>query len=784
MPQLKSHLMLAYYKPDMLHKITYVFGLVCLSLLNVSAQQAQQSIIPAPVQYQSDPGYFYFRPTSYVLVHDMQSFNDAIAFRDIHLKMRPLPLKTLKEKAINAPFIDVRYDSLLDVPDGGYKLVINQDSISIIGKNNGGAFYGLMTLIQLIESPFTNQFQVPCATITDYPQFGYRGVHLDCSRHFFTVDEIKQYIDYLALYKMNTFHWHLTDDQGWRIEIKKYPKLTDIGAWRDGSMVGHYRDQRFDTSRYGGYYTQSEISTVVRYAERRNITIIPEIEMPGHCKAALAAYPELGCIDDTSYTVGKQWGIYPEAFCPKEETFVFLEDVLTEVMALFPGPYVHIGGDEVEFDVWNSCPHCQQLMLKLNTDAAGLQSYFVNRIDAFVYSQGKKIIGWDEIINGGIADHATIMSWRGEDGCIKAVKQGHDAIMTPTSHCYFDYYQGYPTSEPLAIGGYVPLSKVYAFQPVPASLTAAEAKHVLGAQANLWSEYLYNFDQVEYMLMPRLMALSEVLWSNPADRNYNQFLRKVQQQFTLLDAMDCHYSTAAFNYTVSLKPTADNIGVQVSIQSWNEATHFPIKIADDKMQNEIGKRIYADAFYDNPISVTQRGQFDLIIPETKTSKGLKLQLHINKATGKPISLIEQPSKAYPGNGAFTLVDGEQGVVVPSWSGMHWLGYSGTNATFQVDLLKTDTISSIAVGSLVDKGSWIWPAKLIEVQVSVDGKQFTRVGVIEPEATSTARIAGIYKFAPTQARYIQIKVFNYGEIPSGNPGAGHKAWLFIDEVSVE
>jgi len=612
--------MLVYYKPKLVRQLRNIILLVCMSASHLLAQPSQNQIIPAPVYYQSDPGYFYFRPTSFILVHDMQSFNDAIAFRDIQLKIRALPLKTLKEKPLNAPFIDVRYDSLLDVPDGGYKLVIHPDSILIIGKNAGGAFYGLMTLAQLIESPFTNQFQVPCATITDYPKFEYRGMHLDCSRHFFTVDEIKQYIDYLALYKMNTFHWHLTDDQGWRIEIKKYPKLTEVGAWRDGSMTGHYREQKFDSIRYGGYYTQGDITTIVKYAERRNITIIPEIEMPGHCKAALAAYPELGCIADTTYTVGKQWGIYPEAFCPKEETFTFLEDVLTEVMALFPGKYIHIGGDEVMFDVWKSCAHCQQLMQSMNTDAAGLQSYFVKRMDAFVHSQGKNIIGWDEIIHGGISDNATIMSWRGEEGCIQAVKQGHDAIMTPTSHCYFDYYQGYPSSEPLAIGGYVPLSKVYAFQPVPSALTPDEAKHVLGAQANLWSEYLYDFDQVEYMLMPRLMALSEVLWSPENQRNYDRFLLKVQKHFTFLDAMDCRYSTSAFNYTVALKPISDHSGVQLEIQSWNNAVHFPVNIADDKMQNEIGKRIFTTVDYEKPIQVTARGQFDLIIPETKTQK--------------------------------------------------------------------------------------------------------------------------------------------------------------------
>lgn len=776
--------MLVCCKPDHVQKIIYIF-LLFSALIGPAQSHAQQHhIIPEPVSYTANAGYFYFRPTSFILAHDMQSFLDAIAFRDINITLRALPLKTLKEKVLNAPFIDVRYDSTIQVGDGGYLLTITPDSISVIGKNKGGAFNGLMTLAQLIESPFTNQFQVPCATITDYPNFGYRGMHLDCSRHFFTVDEVKQYIDYLALYKMNTFHWHLTDDQGWRIEIKQYPKLTEAGAWRDGSMIGHYREQKFDTISYGGYYTQSEITAIIRYAERRHITIIPEIEMPGHCKAALTAYPELGCIPDTTYTVGQAWGIYPEAFCPKEETFEFLENVLAEVMELFPGEYIHIGGDEVDFGVWNDCAHCKQRMQELQTDAAGLQSYFVKRIDEFVYSRGKKIIGWDEIIDGGISDHATIMSWRGEEGCIQAVKQGHDAIMTPTSHCYFDYYQGHPTSEPLAIGGYIPLSKVYAFNPIPASLNPTEAKHVLGAQGNLWSEYLYDLNQVEYMLMPRMMALSEVLWSPAKNKNYATFLRKVQKQFALLDALDCNYSTSAFTYTISLKPTEQNKGVQIEMQSWDGKLNFPYTYANDSMQNKIGERVFAPAIYQNPIVVDAKGQYDFRIHETKTTKGIQLQLNVNKATGKPIKLFQQPSDTYPGNGAFTLVDGEQGIVSPSWSGMHWLGFSGTNLHCQIDLLEKDTISSIAVGTLIDKGSWIWPAKLIELSVSVDGKNFTRVGVIEPQASPLARNSGVYKFAPTQARYIQIQVYNFGKIPTGFPGAGHAAWLFVDEISVE
>jgi hexosaminidase len=368
-------------------------------------------------------------------------------------------------------------------------------------------------------------------------------MHLDVCRHFFPASFVKRYIDLLAHYKFNTFHWHLTDDQGWRIEIKKYPKLTEIGAWRNGTMVGKYDDKKYDTIRYGGFYTQAEIRSVVAYAQQRHITIVPEIEMPGHAVAAIAAYPYLSC-SEKQIDVERGWGVFEDVFCPKDSTFTFLENVLSEVMTLFPGKYIHIGGDECPKDSWKTCKHCQALIKKENLkDENGLQSYFIRRIEKFVNSKGKQIIGWDEILEGGLAPNASVMSWRGTEGGIAAARQKHFVVMSPGKPCYFDHYQSKETAkEPLAIGGYNPLDSVYAYDPMPKSLSDSERKYILGGQANLWTEYILTQKQVEYMVVPRLCALSEVLWTNKDKKNYPDFIKRLTQNSLLLDRMQVNYA--------------------------------------------------------------------------------------------------------------------------------------------------------------------------------------------------------------------------------------------------
>ena len=426
---------------------------------------------------------------------------------------------------------------------GAYSLTVDPNFVKISGSERG-MFYGVQSLMQLIPTDFKRNAAIPAVVIEDQPRFQYRGMHLDVGRHFMPVSFVKKYLDLMAEYKFNYFHWHLTEDQGWRIEIKKYPRLTEIGSKRAQSRKGRYSEKyEGDGTPYGGFYTQDEIRDVVAYAKARYITVIPEIEMPGHSVAALAAYPELGCKENATYAVFTDWGITKDIYCPKEETFKFLEDVLTEVIGLFPdSPYIHIGGDEAPKDAWKASPFVQELIKSKDLkDEHGVQSYFISRMEKFINSKGKKIIGWDEILEGGLAPNATVMSWRGIKGGIEAAKAHHDVIMTPTDFVYFDYGQGDPAYEPLNIGGYLPLAKVYSFDPVPKELSADEAKYVIGGQGNLWTEYIATPEKAEYMVFPRAIALSEVLWSRPEDKNFEDFSRRLAAQFPRLDKQNVNY---------------------------------------------------------------------------------------------------------------------------------------------------------------------------------------------------------------------------------------------------
>ena len=422
----------------------------------------------------------------------------------------------------------------------GYRLTVTPAGITIAAAREAGLFYGLQTLRQLIAS--NPGHAVPAVRIEDSPRFTYRGLHLDVGRHLFPVAFIKRYIDLMSRYKFNTFHWHLTDDQGWRLEINRYPRLTSVGAWRKETIVEkNFDPYRGDGTRYGGFYTQAEVREIVRYAAARHITIIPEIEMPGHSQAALAAYPSLACTSGP-FEVSTVWGVDEDIYCPSERTFRFLENVLTEVMALFPSRYIHIGGDEAPKTRWKESRVAQAVIRREGLeDEHELQSWFIRRIEKFLLAHGRRLIGWDEILEGGLAPQATVMSWRGTDGGIAAARQGHDVIMTPGSHLYFDHAQGDPDLEPLSIGGNTPLPRVYEFEPVPAALSTTETKHILGAQANLWTEYLPTPDKVEYMVFPRLLALAEVVWSPQSLRSWPSFTARLPAQLRALDRLGVNY---------------------------------------------------------------------------------------------------------------------------------------------------------------------------------------------------------------------------------------------------
>ncbi len=484
----------------------------------------------------------------------------------------------------------------------GYRLDVTRESIAITAPEPVGLFYGLQTLRQLVPLgilPNENDqnstvWPIPAVKIQDAPRFVYRGMHLDVGRHFFPVEFIKKYIDLLAMYKMNTFHWHLTEDQGWRIEIKKYPRLTQVGAFRRETILEKNFDPYVgDGTPYGGFYTQDEVREIVEYAGTRYVTVIPEIELPGHSLAALAAYPEFACTDGPFY-VGTKWGVYEDIYCPKEETFAFLEDVLAEVIDLFPSRYIHIGGDEAPKVRWETSPVAQEVIRREGlADEHELQSYFIRRIESFLLDHGRRLIGWDEILEGGLAPQATVMSWRGMDGGIAAAKQGHDVIMTPTSHMYFDFYQGDPEHEPLAIGGYTPLEKVYAFEPVPEELSRDEAKHVLGTQANVWTEYMKTTDHVEYMAYPRALALAEVSWSPKKLRDWKSFTMRLQTHFQRLNNLNVNYRVPPVEGLESDRVTLDD---RVSVSLSTPMADAEIRYTTDGSDPTEESRLYRDPF--------------------------------------------------------------------------------------------------------------------------------------------------------------------------------------------
>ena len=427
--------------------------------------------------------------------------------------------------------------------DEAYTLKVNDDGVRIEASSNKGLFYGTLTFLQMLPVQKDEPAHFYHCEISDNPSYAWRGMHLDVCRHFYPKEFVMKYIDMMAHYKMNTFHWHLTEDQGWRIEIKKYPKLTSIGSIREETIVAKNFDPFVgDGVPYGGFYTQEDIKEIVAYAETRYVTIVPEIEMPGHSLAALSAYPQFACTEGP-FKAGTKWGVFDDIYCAgNDSTFAFLENVLDEVCELFPGKYIHIGGDEAPKSEWEKCAKCQNRIATEGLhDEHELQSYFIRRIEKYLLSKNKALIGWDEILEGGLAPQATVMSWRGEEGGIAAASEGHDVVMTPGFAMYFDHYQGDPTQEPLAIGGFTSLEQVYAYNPMPAELSPDKAKHILGAQCNVWTEYMETSEHVEYMAYPRLLALSEVVWSDSSKKDFGDFLTRLDAHYPQLDWMNVNY---------------------------------------------------------------------------------------------------------------------------------------------------------------------------------------------------------------------------------------------------
>jgi hexosaminidase len=534
----------------MIKKISFVLA-ICVLLLNAHAQVLP--LIPQPNKVELQKGNFTINKNT--IIHSEKNAEEAAYLKQYILENYGLKLKVtykIKEETNTITFLKAT-EKACENNKEEYQLNVSANSIKIFATSNAGIFYGIQTLIQLLPIEKNNPLTIACLQINDAPRYQWRGMHLDCSRHFFTKQEVKKYIDYLAMYKLNVFHWHLVDDQGWRVEIKKYPLLTQIGSKRSATLIGKptfdslgnpSANDKYDSTLYEGFYTQNDVKEIVAYAKNRHITVLPEIEMPGHSLAALAAYPQFACNPGPFQTFSR-WGVSDDVYCAgNDETFVFLENILKEVMQLFPSKYIHIGGDECVKTKWKACPKCQKRKADEHLeDEEALQSYFITRIEKMVNANGRQIIGWDEILEGGLAPNAALMSWRGINGGIAAAKQNHFVVMSPGRPCYFDHYQSRDkAAEPMAIGGFNPLDSVYNYNPTPDSLNANEQKFIMGAQANVWTEYITNFSQVEYMALPRMSAISEVLWTNLENKNFPDFKERLHIHKGILDRMKINYA--------------------------------------------------------------------------------------------------------------------------------------------------------------------------------------------------------------------------------------------------
>lgn len=745
--------------------------------------QGNLSIAPLPVSMEARDGYFVINRNTWILTESFPpfDFNPLNVFREVFERKSGYPLNE-PGKVSSRPGLRAKILIISDpVPgDGeGYKLRVNESGIIITASTEQGLFYAFQTLRQIMRMDAypdaglqQRDWKVPAVDITDYPQFNYRGLHLDVCRHFMPVEFVKKYIDLLAYYKMNRFHWHLTDDQGWRIEIKKYPKLQEIAAWREETLMGHYSEtpDRYDETRHGGYYTQEEIREVVAYAGERGVMIIPEIEMPGHAQAALAAYPELACTPGP-FSVATTWGVFKDVFCPNEQTFTFLQDVLDEVMDLFPSPYIHIGGDECPKTRWKESAYCQALMKKDGLkDENELQSYFIRRIEKYLNSKGRNIIGWDEILEGGLAPNATVMSWRGVAGGIEAAKAGHDAIMTPGAYCYFDHYQADPAFEPLAIGGLTTLEKVYSFNPVPSTLTAKEAMHIVGAQGNLWTEYIDSPEKAEYMAYPRAIALAEVLWTPPANREWSNFIERLNGHVDRLDGM-------AVNYARRLKvPVAEiNSGQKGLALTWK--TDLPGQII--YYSRDTTAKTWDSAQTGETTLFSDAGP---VYYKTDFSGTKQLVYSPSKMKQAKISAPRPPSTSYPGRqGLATLGDGLKGR--SDFNGEDWCGWNDKPFTIDVNFNGKISLDTIILGVLSSPGAWIHLPQSIDIEASIDHQTYFKLASWTPRDLPAGRNEIILTSPTTSVAYLRLIISPLNTIPAGAPGAGHPAWTFIDEISV-
>ncbi len=760
-----------------------LLSLVMALPLFLTAQQ-KINIIPQPVSLIQNNGDFIidnntslqYNPTDKILQDAAHFFASYIN----HISGIELSTNSHKNK-----FIEFRLSKTAEIGDEGYLLNVTPSSVVITANTRAGIIYGMQSVFQTLPAIRTNAvLQVPCMQVKDYPRFKWRGMHLDVCRHFFSPDFVKEYIDLLASYKMNVFHWHLTDDQGWRIEIKKYPKLTSVGAWRvdENDKVWGDRPQakEGEPETYGGYYTQQQIKDIIQYAKERNVTIVPEIEMPGHSAAAIAAYPFLSCSQKPQLPMtGGNYKDVSSVLCVgNDSVFTFMENVLTEVINLFPSQYIHIGGDEVDKTSWKNCPKCQALKTKLGLkNEEELQSYFIKRIEKFIVSKHRKMIGWDEILEGGLAPEATVMSWRGESGGIAAAKMHHDVVMTPGTPLYFDHYQANPATEPLAIGGFNTLKMVYDYNPIPQQLQGGYEKYILGAQANVWTEYITTPAYVEYMVLPRMVALAEAVWTPLNEKNWDSFNERVQSQFKKFGQLAINYCKG--NFRADIKPAIQNGKLYASLFSeiYQSEIFYTTNGEVPTMQSEK---------YTAPVPIDSTLTLKAVIAvDGKIMSKVPAQQSfvMDKAVGKNVVYTNPVSPYYMADGPNSLTDGVRGT---DNVGKYWHGFVGKDLIATIDLGQEENIHTISIGCLQHYRDWIMMPQWVKFEISDDGKNFTEVQTVKndiPQDEMTAIKEFTANFSARNARYIRVTAKALDGLPKGHPGEGQPAWIFADEIVV-
>ncbi len=725
-----------------------------LSLLTCCKKSnSSSSIIPQVQEIETYSSYF-----------DISSFEiyaDSICLKSAELLILELnkldyavDSARLFKDPISTQSINLIVDTSLSLNPEYYELKISKDYILIKGTTYKGVLHGIYSLLQLLPGSLgVKDSKIPCLTINDYPKFKWRGFLLDCSRNFMKVDFIKRYIDLLAYHKMNILHWHLTDDQGWRIQIKQYPELTNIGAWR----------KQKDGSIYGGFYTQEQIKEVVEYALFRGVTVVPEIELPGHSLAALAAYPNYSCTGGP-FEVENDWGVFKEIYCAgNDSTFIFLENILDEVIDLFPSKYIHIGGDEAPKYRWENCSKCQK---RINDeellDEHQLQAYFIKRISNYLQSKGKNLIGWDEILDGGLAEGATVQSWRSFDGAIEAAKLGHDAIVSPTSHAYFDYDLSA-----------IDLQKVYNFNPIPDTLNADEKKYIIGGECNMWTERVPQ-NTVDSKVFPRILAMAEILWKYPKNKNYDNFYNRVQEHYKRLDELGVNYGLETLpiafdskymkdSFHVSLTPGNNNLEVFYKLDNYNSITYdstFSLKGNHTiKAWSEKNSKIYGDTI-----------EFDLY-----AHKGLNAQL----------SGLHNYDASYAGGGDNSIKDGVRGS--QNFRDGRWQGYFGQDFSATYKFSQEQSIDTVICSFYQYNLSWIFIPKKIIVYTSLDGTNYFNKAEyfpnVNPKKEGSFYREFVIDFNEVKANYIKVKAMSIGKCPEWHPASGADSWLFIDEIRI-